>query len=292
MSNPSRLGAMPPKETRWCTESCAYSSCWGWLQGQCWPTNWNQPVDRQFTATSDGTTQRYVERLPSQRQAQEPTDLLIALHGHGSDRWQYARDPRGECKGVRDVAARHGMIFVSPDYRATTSWMGPAAEADLVQLVGLLRERHQVRRIYLVGGSMGGTSALIFAALHPELLDGVLASNGTANMMEYENFQEAIIASYGGTKQDKPEEYRKRSPELVPEKFTMALALTVGGKDTLVPPDSVRRLAKQLELLEKQDLLLLDEPAGGHATSYDDTVAAMEFVIQAAEEKAASAPRK
>jgi hypothetical protein len=25
------------------------------------------------------------------------------------------------------------MIFVSPDYRAKTSWMGPKAEADMVQ---------------------------------------------------------------------------------------------------------------------------------------------------------------
>ena len=31
--------------------------------------------------------------------------FLIALHGHGSDRWQYIKDPRDECRVARDVAA-------------------------------------------------------------------------------------------------------------------------------------------------------------------------------------------
>ena len=66
-----------------------------------------------------------------------PHDLLVALHGHGSDRWQFIRDGRDECRGTREAAARHGAILVSPDYRAPTSWMGPKAEADLVQIDGL-----------------------------------------------------------------------------------------------------------------------------------------------------------
>lgn len=243
------------------------------------------PDDQEFQAEVDGSSQRYVEMLPQSFDPQEPCDLLIALHGHGSDRWQYVKDDRGECKGVRDVAARHGMIFVSPDYRAKTSWMGPAAESDMVQLIAVLRDKYKIGKVYLAGASMGGTSALIFAALHSDLLDGVLSENGTANMVEYSNFQDAISASYGGTKQDKPDEYKRRSPELTPEKFTMPLALTVGGQDTLVPPDSVRRLARRLEQLGKKDLLLIDDVNGGHQTGYDDTVAGMEFVIKAAEAK-------
>jgi len=58
---------------------------------------------------------------------------MIAFHGHGSNRWQYVKDERGECKGARDVALKNNMIFVSPDYRAKTSWMGPKAEADVVR---------------------------------------------------------------------------------------------------------------------------------------------------------------
>jgi len=139
-----------------------------------------KPVDVEFKADVDGSPQHYVEMLPKDFQPSTPCDVLIALHGHGSDRWQYIKNER--CKAVRDFAARHAPIMVSPDYRAATSWMGPKAEADLVQIIALLRNKHRVRKVFLVGGSMGGTSVLIFSALHPELVAGISSQNGTANM--------------------------------------------------------------------------------------------------------------
>ena len=202
---------------------------------------WGDPNDAKFQAEVDQSVQRYVEMLPSDFDARKEHDLLIVLHGHGSDRWQYVREARGECAGARDVALKFGMIFISPDYRAPDSWMGPKAEADLVQIIKEARQRHRIGEVVLGGGSMGGTGVLIFAALHPDLVDGVVSNNGTANLLEYENFQESIRKSYGGTKQQVPEEYRKRSPELFPEKFTMPIAFTTGGKDTSVPPASTLR---------------------------------------------------
>ena len=240
------------------------------------------PEDKSFVAASDGSTQKYVQMLPANA-ANQITDVLIALHGHGSDRWQYVRDDRGECKAARDFAAAHGMIYISPDYRATTSWMGPAAEADLVQLIAALQKEHKVRRVFLTGGSMGGTSVLILAALHPELVAGVSSLNGTANMLEYTGFQDAIAASYGGDKQQKAGEYRMRSPELAPKKFTMPVAFAVGGKDITVPPDSVRRLAGKLKEKDARNVLLLDRQDGGHETTYADTLETLEFVRKAAD---------
>ncbi|MBU0714848.1 MAG: alpha/beta fold hydrolase [Verrucomicrobia bacterium] len=241
-----------------------------------------KPVDVEFKADVDGSPQRYVEILPKDFQPSKPCDVLIALHGHGSDRWQYVKTERDECKAPRDFAARHAMIMVSPDYRAATSWMGPKAEADLVQIIALLRNKYRVRKVFLVGGSMGGTAVLIFSALHPELVAGISSQNGTANMLAYQNFQDAIAASYGGNKQQQPEEYKKRSPELVPEKFTMPVAFTVGGKDTSVPPDSVRRLAKRLQEM-KRSVLLIDRKDTGHTTNYEDTTQALEFIFKTSE---------
>ena len=60
--------------------------------------------------------------------------------------------------------------------------------------------------------------ALSSGQQHPELIAGVCSLNGTANMIEYAKFQDAIIASYGGTKDQVPDEYKKRSAELWPEK--------------------------------------------------------------------------
>jgi len=237
------------------------------------------PHDIVFKANIDGSEQRSVELLPSSFDPLMTHDVVIALHGHGSDRWQFINDKRGECQGLRAVAAKHGLIIVSPDYRAKTSWMGPKAEADVVQIIEKLKRRHQVARVFIAGGSMGGTSALIFAALHPELIAGVCSLNGTANMIEYAKFQDAISESYGGTKEQVPDEYKKRSAELMPHRFTMPVAVTTGGKDDVVPPQSVLRLVQKLKQA-RCDVLSIHREDGGHSTTYNDTVAAMEFVLQ------------
>jgi len=149
-------------------------------------TNWAaEPQDIAFVSRLDGSEQRYVELLPPEFDAMQPRDVVIALHGHGSDRWQFIKDARGECRGLRDVAAEQGVIVVAPDYRARTSWMGPEAEADVVQIIAELKQRRSIDRVFMAGGSMGGTAALIFAALHPDLIAGVCSLNGTANMLEY-----------------------------------------------------------------------------------------------------------
>jgi pimeloyl-ACP methyl ester carboxylesterase len=241
------------------------------------------PEDIAFESSADHSLQRYVQILPAEAKANAEPVAMIALHGHGSDRWQYIKDARGECRGARDVAAKHGMIFISPDYRVN-SWMGPLGEADVVQIIAELRRKFGVKRIFLAGASMGGTAALIFTALHPDLIEGVCSENGMADMVGYDGFTEAITASYGGTKAERPAEYKKRSAESHPRAFTMPVAITVGGKDTIVPPPSVRRLAAAITKINPR-VLLIDREATGHETSYADTVEALEFVIRSADER-------
>ncbi len=237
-----------------------------------------EPQDVVFVSKLDGTEQRYVVVLPEGFDSQSPVSVMIALHGHGSDRWQFVKDGRDECRAARDAAAKQRMIYVSPDYRAKTSWMGPAAEADMLQILEELRSKYRVHKVVITGGSMGGTGALTFAALHPDKVDGVVSMNGTANLVEYAQFQDAIAASFGGSKQAKPEEYGKRSAELNADKLTMPMATTTGGKDKLVPPDSVLRLA---EVLKKQNRSVksIHKPEGGHDTKYADAIEAFDFVF-------------
>ncbi|MDD4267217.1 MAG: alpha/beta fold hydrolase [Pirellulales bacterium] len=234
--------------------------------------------DAEFVADDDGSIQHYAVILPDRFDPAAAHDLLLVLHGHGSDRWQYIRSERDECRVARDVAAARRMILVAPDYRAKTSWMGPKAEADVLQMLDKLKADYRIGKTVLCGGSMGGASALTFAAIHPRLVDGLVAMNGTANHLEYENFQEAIRQSFGGGKAEIPLQYKRRSAEYWPERLTMPIALTSGGKDHSVPPDSVIRLAAVLNKLQP-NVLLIHRPEGGHATSYEDGKAALEFVL-------------
>jgi pimeloyl-ACP methyl ester carboxylesterase len=227
----------------------------------------------------DGSQQRYIRVVPADFDARQTHDVLVTLHGHGSDRWQFVRHPRDECRAARDIAAKHRMIMISPDYRAATSWMGPKAEADMLQIISEVKQLCPVRHVILSGGSMGGTASLTFAALHPNLADGVVSMNGTANLLEYEGFQEAIGASFGGSKRDHTEEYKRRSAEYWPERLTMPIACTTGGRDRAVPPESVQRLLAVLKRLDRPALLIHREN-GGHDTKYEDAIAAYDFVLQ------------
>jgi pimeloyl-ACP methyl ester carboxylesterase len=234
--------------------------------------------DIVFIAGHDNTEQRYVLWTPAGLTDIKGRDLFIALHGHGSDRWQFIQNPRDECRAVRDIARKNNAPIISPDYRAKTSWMGPAAEADLLQIIADYRKNNKPTHVFLVGGSMGATSALTFAALHPEMVDGVVAMNAIANHLDYTGFQDAISASFGGDKETKPEEYRKRSGELWPERFTMPIAFTIGGADEITPPQSVRRLAEKLRGLGRPPLLI-ERQNGGHETNYEDAFTAIEYVL-------------
>lgn len=240
--------------------------------------------DIRFTSKVDGSPQYYVELLPDGFDQKKSYDVAIGLHGHGSDRWQFAKNERPECSAFRAFAADHQMIAISPDYRAKTSWMGPAAEADLLQIITQLKKKHHVNRVFLIGGSMGATSALTFAALHPDLVDGVVAMNGHANHLEYNHFQEAIQGSFGGDKRSIPMEYKKRSAEYWPEKLTMPIAFTVGMTDTLVPPVSAIRLFNTLTQIGRKTLLDADDKRG-HDTDFDAAYAAMQFMLDNAQTK-------
>ena len=75
--------------------------------------------DLSFVAKYDGTEQHYVQIEPPGFEPSARCHLMVALHGHGSDRWQYARDPRDECAGARDVARENARAPPTYDRRAS-----------------------------------------------------------------------------------------------------------------------------------------------------------------------------
>ncbi len=232
----------------------------------------------QFKAF-DGSLERYLEYAPPTFDESKTTTLFIILHGHGSDCEQGFSGKNAEFRAFNDVAETHNAIVVSPDYRAKTSWMGPAAEKDLVQIIEEQKAKRRIDRVVLSGGSMGASSTFSFIALHPELIDGAIACNGTANHIEYENFQDAISTSFGGSKSEVPQEYKNRSGEYFPERFLgIKIAVTLGGQDTVVPPDSARRLASAIQKLGGE-VLVIDRPEIGHWTNYDDSFEAASYVF-------------
>jgi pimeloyl-ACP methyl ester carboxylesterase len=240
-----------------------------------------EPRDIAFTSGRDGTVQRYVLALPDGYRTEQTHHLMVGLHSYGGDRWQFLEAKYPTVRAAVDTVAKWKMIYVLPEYRGPRSWMGEKAEADVVQIIESVKTRYRIGKVFLCGTSMGGSAALTFTALHPELVDGVIAMNATANHLELETVNDSVAESFGGTKDRIPLEFKKRSAEYWPERFTMPVALTAGGKDALIPPASVTRLADVLRKLGR-NVLLIVPPNQGHQTDYEDALAAFDFVIRAA----------
>ncbi len=244
------------------------------------------PTDMAFTATWDGSTQRYMQLLPTDFDPSKQYDVVIALHGSGSTRMQYAYDSRDECRATRDVAANHGMIMICPDYRASTSWMNAAAESDVLQIIDDLKSQYNIGQTIVTGASMGGAGALTFTALHPDLVDGVCSVNGLANFIGYTSDNPTlvpqIVTAFGGTPSQVPTEYAMRSAINSPGSFTMPMAITAGMLDATVPPQSVIQLANTVKNTDPMNpnVTSFVRPDGGHSTNYVDNAVALEYVVQ------------
>ena len=116
-----------------------------------------EPKSVEYVSGVDGFRDRYFLH-----DAGRGSDCLVYLHGHGSDGSQLFT--REDIKVNLPLIDGLGLSVVSPDLRGN-SWMCPAAVADLAEILNSCREKYGWKRFVFLGGSMGGTGALIFAVL-------------------------------------------------------------------------------------------------------------------------------
>jgi len=244
-----------------------------------WGSDKAQWQEVSFVAKCDGTEQLYTKLLPENFNPNQSYDLVMVFHGMGGDRWQLfnLQDVEQQCRAMMDVIIENQLIVVSPDYRID-QWMGPDGEADTLQILVDIKRQYRINKVFLAGGSMGGSSVLTLTVRYPYLFDGVMSMNGTANHLEFENYQDCVQKGFGGTKAQIPLEYKNRSAEYWPERIIMPIGLSVGGQDGAVPPQSVTRLANVLKKMNRKVLFIYREEMG-HGTLYDDARAIFEFAI-------------
>ncbi len=246
--------------------------------GRLWGLDKSDWQEVSFVAKCDGTEQKYAMLLPEAFRPDRQYDLFMMFHGMYGDRWQlYELREHGANQVILEVAQENDLIVVTPDYRID-QWMGPKGEADSLQIMVDVKRQYRIDKVFIGGGSMGGSAVLTLAALHPYLFDGVLSMNGTANYLEYENYQDYIQKGFGGTKAEVPLEYKNRSAEYWPERFIQPVGMVVGSDDTAVPPHSVARLANALMKMNRK-VKSISRDGMGHGARYEDVRALLEFVL-------------
>jgi dienelactone hydrolase len=129
-----------------------------------------------------------------------------------------------------DLAGEGGFAVINPGGEGRRlhwySWGAPGQIDDLARMPQIARAAGvdvDPRRIYAVGGSMGGQEVLLLLARHPRLLAGAVAFDPATDMARrYRDFarlrdgrtlQELARVEIGGTPAQVPRAYAVRSPD-------------------------------------------------------------------------------
>jgi pimeloyl-ACP methyl ester carboxylesterase len=203
-------------------------------------------------------------------------DWAVVIHGHGSRGDQLFTRP-----DVRDLwlpaIRERGLNLITPDLRAN-AWMSPHAAEDMHALVNWLRHHYHAQRCVFASGSMGGTSNLIYAALHPKDAAGVVALCPATDLSNYYNWcranckpgdivdqiANAIRDAYAGEPLAHPAIYRTHSALANADKLTMPTWVCHSTGDVIIPVDEPRRLAAAMK---KNKNFAYEEIEGGHHDS-------------------------
>ncbi len=177
---------------------------------------------RFFYRAHDGLRRPAWLLLPSSYDGR-PIPLVISPHGRGVS----------AALNVRfwgDLPAEGGFAVVNPGGEGRRlhqdSWGDPGQIADLARMPAIVERlgvRVDPRRVYAIGGSMGGQETLLLLARHPALLAGAVAFDPATDMARrYRDFvhlrdgrelRRLARVELGGTPAAVPEAYRVRSPD-------------------------------------------------------------------------------
>ncbi len=130
----------------------------------------------------DGTAQPYELFVPPAYRGRRDWPLVITLHGFKGNAGDYFRNTFGLARDWRggetlDAHGRHGtaptagpMFVIAPQARGQSMYR-TMGEQDVLEALADVRARFRIdpRRIYITGGSMGGTGAVFLPLRHPDL---------------------------------------------------------------------------------------------------------------------------
>lgn len=198
-------------------------------------------------------------------------NTVVYLHGSFSYADQiFTRKDVHEFWLSRILEGRHPLLSVN---MRGTSYMSPAATADLTELLDYCRNKLGCGRFVLLGGSGGASSAMAYAVVHPEKVHGVVAMGmcdifarlefaRRSNLPVLQKLAKTVFAAYGGTPEEKPELYRARSVLADTDRLTMPVILTMGENDALIPVAETRKIAAAMK--GKKNFTYHEVPKGNH----------------------------
>lgn len=217
------------------------------------------PEKHNFIAIADGTPDVYALSPPLIFDGSKDLTLIVYLHGMGSNYLEPFMVPKGATIAQAAQGVNPAFVFASLSYRTTTSWLNDKALADINQNIRELCQRYPIKRIVIMGTSMGGCSSLAYSVMAPadikEKMVGVVASEAAGDLGElYKKtpsnmVRSGILVGLGGTPQNLPQVYGARSfiNNLGLLQPGLRVALISAQQDTVIPPQFQKEIKNKLE---------------------------------------------
>jgi pimeloyl-ACP methyl ester carboxylesterase len=184
----------------------------------------NGPLVRRWTIqyrAFHGDTRTAVVVLPSWYGPgrNPPIPLVISPHGSGIE-------PGANASRWGDLPGLGSFAVVNPEGQGAHlelySWGNPAQISDLARMPTIVQHalpwlHIEPRRVYAVGGSMGGQETLLLVATHPKLLAGAISFDAPTDMAaRYLDFRHGIQSlarlEFGTPPRGNLEYWQDRSP--------------------------------------------------------------------------------
>jgi predicted esterase len=200
----------------------------------------------------DGTATPY-ELFAPPRARRRPTPVLVTLHGLTGNAGDYLRNTFGlprdaeNGEGLRDHG-RHGapptsasMIVVAPEARGR-SYYRHAGETAIFEVLEDVRRRLRVddRRVYITGGSMGGTGAAYVPLRNPDVFAASAALAGYHDQRVRVDTDHAALSEV-----ERFLEARRSDVDWAENALHLPMLLVRGTRDT--PLAWTRNLAERLQ---------------------------------------------
>jgi predicted esterase len=150
---------------------------------------------KAYRSQVDNSLQPYRIFIPAAYDGSKPTPLVVALHGMGGDENSMFD---GYKETLKREADRLGFIVACPKGRDSASMYRGSAEQDVLDVMKEVERDYRIdlKRVYLMGHSMGGYGTWSVAIAHPELFAalGPISGGGDTNgMVKIKNIPEYVV---------------------------------------------------------------------------------------------------